>query len=99
MYAARPLACRAYSSFDSARCDAALRRGDREAQLTLPLWTMPRTVAATIRNAIRTACVAEGLEDAAVELSGAVAAVLSDPSRIGRWLARERVFTVPSAAE
>ena len=91
-YAARPLPCRSYSSFDAGRCDDALQRGDRDAQLTVPLWTLPHAFAATIRNAIRSACAAEGLEDAHVELSGAVTAILSDSGRVSRWLSGERVF-------
>lgn len=98
VYAARPLPCRAYGSFDAGRCNQALQAGDRDAQLGVPLWELPHAFAAAIRGAVRAACVAEGVEDAHVELSGAVAAILSDSTRVRRWLAGEIVFSAAGLA-
>jgi hypothetical protein len=97
IYASRPLPCRGYVSFRADRCHDALQSGDRDAQLAIPLWEVPHTIASSLRNGIRTGCAAEGVEDAHVELSVAVATVLSDAASIDRWLAGELVFAKPTA--
>jgi hypothetical protein len=91
-YDARPLPCRAYVSFDADACNDAFRAGDADLQLGLPLRDLPHDLAGAIRNGIRAACVVEGVEDAHVELSHALAVIVRDSTAVRRWLAGERVF-------
>ncbi len=93
VYTDRPLPCRAYVSLDAGRCERALASGSTAAQFSIPVLDLPRQLAAAIRSGIRAACIAQGLQDAHVELTAAVAQLVADPTAGPRWLAGEKVFT------
>lgn len=89
----RPIVCRSYYSLDLRACEGAYAAGLAPgAAAQIPSFGLAATLRAAIVAAVNTACGEQGLQNAAVELTGAVALVLRDPTAVDRWLAGEQVF-------
>lgn len=89
-YAHRPLACRAYGSFDRDACE----RGHAMPAEPVPVPT-PRVAMATRRllaHSLRAALRERGMDGRAYELVAGLHRVLSMPDAEARWLAGEDVF-------
>lgn len=90
----RPMACRAYFSLDLKDCEEAFEKdlspGD-EGNITS--FSFPALFRSAVVAAMNAACKEMGLQDATVELTSAVALVISDSGVVDRWLAGEQVFT------
>jgi Fe-S-cluster containining protein len=90
VYAARPLACRAYNSCDAGVCEKAFDEA-------LVHWDMPvdlfqLTVSRNARAGLMSAVFAAGLDPGPYELACGLAVALETPDAAARWLAKEPVF-------
>ncbi len=90
VYAARPLACRAYNSCDAGVCeqafDAALTHWD------LPTDLFQLTVSRNARKGLLSAVFAAGLDPGPYELVTGLDVALRIPDADARWLAGEPIF-------
>jgi Fe-S-cluster containining protein len=89
-YVHRPLACRAYGSFDRAACE----QGHAMPAEPVPIPT-PRVAMATRRllaHSLRAALRERGMDGRSYELLAGLERILSTPDAEARWLAGEDVF-------
>jgi Fe-S-cluster containining protein len=91
VYADRPRGCRAFTSYDAKRCEDELNHPEAPREKTRT-FTWPRFLASAASDGIQMACRDLRLQDATVELTQGVAAVLRDPAIVSRWLAGEAAF-------
>jgi Fe-S-cluster containining protein len=91
VYADRPRGCRAFTSYDAKRCEDEFNEPETE-RAQMRTFTWPRILAAAATDGIQSACRDLRLQDATVELTQGVAAVLRDPAVVSRWLAGEAAF-------
>ena len=90
VYAARPLACRAYNSCDAGVCERAYANA-------LTRWEMPvnlfqLTVSRNVRTGLMAAVFAAGLNPGPYELACGLSVALEVPDAEARWLAGEPIF-------
>jgi hypothetical protein len=98
VYEDRPLMCRATMAGNAEGCRAAHQaalEGRQEVSVDLFVYAQYFILGdqAGMRGILRDM----GLQDDLVELTQAVAAILSDPGLVDRWLAGERVFAPETA--
>lgn len=92
IYAQRPRACRAHTSFNASWCEEALMCGDSAALPPVTSFAWPRTVSKAITHATAMALEHEQAQAIPVEMTQAVALILQDATAIERWLGGEAVF-------
>ena len=90
VYAARPLACRAYNSCDAGVCEKAF--DDAATHWDLPTDLFQLTVSRNARKGLISAVFAAGLDPGPYELAPGLAVALTIPDAARRWLAGERIF-------
>lgn len=87
-YAARPLVCRMFNSFDLAACLTSAAGGPS----AIPQWTDHATLRSTLGVILFAAMAAAGLTPGGHELNRTVAALVDDPGLEARWYAGEDPF-------
>ena len=93
VYGVRPINCRSFTSPDAARCHEAMRKLDSgNGAMDIEVYVVLRFLCGGEQAATRGLCRDLGLQDDMVELTQTLAAILRDPSLIGRWASGERVF-------
>lgn len=90
-YEARPLACRAYGSFDRGACERG--RADPGEPVEVPTPRVAAAMRRLLSHCLRAALAEKGLDARAYELVGGLARVLATPRAEIRWLAGEDVLT------
>jgi Fe-S-cluster containining protein len=90
VYAARPLACRAYNSCDAGVCARAF--DDALVHWNMPVDLFQLTVSRNVRKGLIAAARAGGLDPGPYELACGLAVALRIPDAAARWLAREPIF-------
>lgn len=85
----RPLACRGWVSSDVSACETSYNTGW---QYPVPNGRRHLGITAGVREGMRQALEASGLEDERLDLTRGLLLVLSEPERIERWLAGEVVL-------
>jgi Fe-S-cluster containining protein len=88
VYAARPLACRAFMSTSLSSCQLSFEGGPDE----IPTVGAALMLRATLEQAMFAALRSIGLSDTSYELNQAVVKELSTPDAERRWLAGEDIF-------
>ncbi len=90
VYAARPLACRAYNSCDASVCEKAFV--DARVRWDMPVDLFQLTVGRNVRTGLAAAIAAAGLDPGPYELAAGLAVALTTPDAEARWLAGEPIF-------
>ena len=90
VYAARPLACRAYNSCDASVCEKAFV--DARVRWDMPVDLFQLTVGRNVRTGLAAAIAAAGLDPGPYELAAGLEVALTTPDAEARWLAGEPIF-------
>jgi Fe-S-cluster containining protein len=90
IYPVRPLACRAYASFDVAACERSTRERDAAAPIPVPRVNM-RT-RRFLSHCLRAALAERGLDGKSYELIAGLRRALGTHDADARWVAGEDVF-------
>lgn len=84
-YKARPMTCAWHHSLDVTKCEEDLKKKPGETWEGIPLLEVVGEIDAAVVQGYQTALREIGLDGQPMELHTAVAALLRDPSLIGRW--------------